>query len=412
MMENANNRIYMADLAAVLADKCDMTKKDAQKFLTDFIECIKSGVEQDRQVKIKGLGTFKVIDVGARQSVNVNTGERVLIEGHQKLTFTPDTLMKELVNKPFSHFETVILNDGIEFADEEEPEVDNIAEDLEAQEDAVQEEVEQEVQEDTAPEPQTEMEPALQEESVVSQEPESQEESEMQEEPEAQEMEHQEDMIQEDETEPVSEPLVETEQETQEEKEIVVEPEPEHVETMEKSYKWIWMILAVLACVASFAWGYWFGSKSSQQKKDAIEIEETIEVVETEPTVIEDSVAEESPLEVVTPETSEETDNTHSLQSAEQQTEPKADWQKYDEMDQRIRLGAYGIVGVKRTVTAKEGETLGRISRRELGPDMECYMEAINNMKATETLAAGQEIKIPDLVLKKKLKKELENSNN
>ena len=111
-------KIFMTELADMLAQKAGISKREAQQFLTDFVETIQDGVNADKLVKIKGLGTFKVIDVDARESVNVNTGERVTIDSHQKLTFTPDTAMKELVNKPFSQFETVVLNEGVVFDDE------------------------------------------------------------------------------------------------------------------------------------------------------------------------------------------------------------------------------------------------------------------------------------------------------
>ena len=109
----------MSELADRLAEKAGISKRDAQAFLSAIIETIRDGVNNDKIVKIKGLGTFKVIDVDARESVNVNTGERVVIDGHQKLTFTPDSTMKELVNKPFSQFETVVLNEGVAFDDVE-----------------------------------------------------------------------------------------------------------------------------------------------------------------------------------------------------------------------------------------------------------------------------------------------------
>ena len=407
MMENTNNKVYMADLASGLAKKCGVTKKEAQKFLTDFIECIKNGVDNDRQVKIKGLGTFKVIDVEARQSVNVNTGERVLIESHQKLTFTPDSLMKDLVNKPFSHFETIVLNDGVEFGDDkrEEEEVDVIPEPL--AEPDVQEELSEPVVEEepeTIPEPLEETEPEPQEDS----EPIVQEnvETEFQEEEEV-------------EVDDISEPVVQDESETQLQEDTepeplenveptIVEEQPGYQETLEKSYKWLWLILAIVACIVSFAWGYWFGSKKQQTPSSKVDTELTI--TETP----EESATQETPTEVVVPEPQEKMNAEQPV--AEPQVanspEPEADWQKYDKMDQRIRLGFYGIVGIKDTVTARSGETLARLSRRILGSDMECYVEVVNNLKATDTLTAGQKIKIPKLVSKRVLRQQLENSSN
>ena len=90
-------------------------QKEASQFVNELFFLIQKSLDEDKIVKVKGLGTFKIIDVDDRESVDVNTGDRVLIEGHGKITFTPDALMKELVNKPFSQFETVVLNEGVDF---------------------------------------------------------------------------------------------------------------------------------------------------------------------------------------------------------------------------------------------------------------------------------------------------------
>ena len=113
-------KISIQDLSSVLVEKRGLSKKDASNFITEMFDIVQQELEKDKIFKIKGLGTFKIIDVDDRESVNVNTGERVLIEGHGKITFTPDSLMKELVNKPFSQFETVVLNDGVEFEEPKE----------------------------------------------------------------------------------------------------------------------------------------------------------------------------------------------------------------------------------------------------------------------------------------------------
>ena len=113
-------RISIQEIANILIEKSGLTKKDADLFVMTMFELVKEGLETDRLVKIKGLGTFKIIDIEARESVNVNTGERVVIEGHDNITFTPDATMKELVNKPFSQFETVALNEGVNFDDMEQ----------------------------------------------------------------------------------------------------------------------------------------------------------------------------------------------------------------------------------------------------------------------------------------------------
>ena len=125
-------KISIQDLSSVLVEKRGLSKKEASNFISEMFDIVQQELEKDKLVKIKGLGTFKIIDVDDRESVNVNTGERVLIEGHGKITFTPDSLMKELVNKPFSQFETVVLNDGVEF---EEPK-EEVAEPQDADPDA------------------------------------------------------------------------------------------------------------------------------------------------------------------------------------------------------------------------------------------------------------------------------------
>lgn len=104
------------DIARILADKHDLSLKQAEQFLVALFDVVNDGLRDSKQVKIKGLGTFKVIDIKERESVNVTNGERIVIEGRSKITFTPDAVMKELVNKPFSQFETVVLNDGVDFS--------------------------------------------------------------------------------------------------------------------------------------------------------------------------------------------------------------------------------------------------------------------------------------------------------
>ena len=104
-------------IADAVAKKHKITVKEAEKFVSAIFDVVNEGLKTDKLVKVKGLGTFKVQAVKPRESVNVNTGERVLIEGHDKVSFTPDATMKELVNKPFAQFETVVLNDGVDFTD-------------------------------------------------------------------------------------------------------------------------------------------------------------------------------------------------------------------------------------------------------------------------------------------------------
>ena len=107
-----NEKLNIQDLIDLLAEKHGMSKKNADNFVKEFFLLIEESLEKDKYVKIKGLGTFKLIDVDSRESVNVNTGERFEIQGHTKVSFTPESTLKDIINKPFSHFETVVLNDN------------------------------------------------------------------------------------------------------------------------------------------------------------------------------------------------------------------------------------------------------------------------------------------------------------
>ena len=122
-----NERLKFQDHIDLLAAKHSMSKKDAEAFVKEFFLLIEQALENEKTVKIKGLGTFKLVDVDSRESVNVNTGERFQIKGHTKVSFTPDTNLRDTINKPFAHFETVVLNEGtvledtpMEESDEEE----------------------------------------------------------------------------------------------------------------------------------------------------------------------------------------------------------------------------------------------------------------------------------------------------
>lgn len=127
-----NERLTIQDLIDLLAAKHSMTKKDAEAFVKEFFLLIEQALENERTVKIKGLGTFKLVDVDSRESVNVNTGERFKIKGHTKVSFTPDTNLRDTINKPFAHFETVILNDNTILDDTpvEEAEEEEVAEEM------------------------------------------------------------------------------------------------------------------------------------------------------------------------------------------------------------------------------------------------------------------------------------------
>lgn len=114
-----SDKITIQDIIDLLAEKHSMTKKDAETFVKGMFELIEEALATEKYVKVKGLGTFKLTEVERRESVNVNTGERIEIQGHTKISFTPDSIMKDLINKPFAHFETVILNEDTQLEDTE-----------------------------------------------------------------------------------------------------------------------------------------------------------------------------------------------------------------------------------------------------------------------------------------------------
>ena len=384
-------KIFMAELADMLAQKAGISKREAQQFLTDFVETIQDGVNNDKLVKIKGLGTFKVIDVDARESVNVNTGERVTIDSHQKLTFTPDAAMKELVNKPFSQFETVVLNDGVEFDDEPEVEEPAIAE--ETPEPVVEPTPEPEPEPVVVPEPEPEptIVPEPEPEPVVVPEPE----------PEPV-------VVQEPEPEPMPEPEPEADPAPVEEE--VAE------EAVEKSasYWWLWLLIAIIACVISFAGGYLYGRHMEMQELFAEDAPADTAAVQAAPVVEVKDTAKVDTMQVK-PEAEEQAEvkepKVKQPEPEVKQPEPEPEWKKYEAMDVRVRTGAYGIVGTDRMEKVRPGDTMKRIARRTLGEGMECYIEVYNNM-TTSDLKEGQEVKIPQLKLKKYLRQNKTNNKN
>lgn len=110
------SKLGIKELSSSLSDKHGLNKNDAEKFVAAIFDVINEGLETDKLVKVKGLGTFKIVGVAARKSVDVNTGEPIVIEGRDKISFTPDATLRDEVNKPFSQFDTVVLNEGVDFS--------------------------------------------------------------------------------------------------------------------------------------------------------------------------------------------------------------------------------------------------------------------------------------------------------
>lgn len=363
-------KLTIQELSQVLVEKHGLSKSAAQNSVVALFSVISDGLSQDKQVKVKGLGTFKIIDVNARESVNVNTGERVLIDSHAKVSFTPDTTMKELVNKPFSSFETVVLNDGVSFEDmEDAPE--ETKEVPQPEEAAIAEEVQK------ADEPVPLVPTKLLDEQI------------------AEEQEQQETKAEDSATEEPADDVV-----ADEPAHDVVADEPngdEFCEEHRSSKGWIgWLLLALCCCGLSFFGGYYVGThRTPTADKPVISLVDSTIAPKDTMQMIPDSVnaVKSDTLSV---------DTTKKVQEVASAAPEEPFYKKYDDMDVRVRLGAYHIMGTAQVVKAKKGETLGLLSRRYLGKDMECYMEVYNGLKATDLLMPGQEIKIPKLQWKKK----------
>jgi nucleoid DNA-binding protein len=152
-----NEKITTQRLVELLVEKAGIGRNNAESFLKTMFGLIEEALQEDKYVKIKGIGTFKIIEVESRESVDVNTNERILIEGHPKITFVPEPALRDLINKPFAHFETVILNDNVSFNEEtferdDEDETDEAIDDTEPADDTADEAPET-VAENTAEEP-------------------------------------------------------------------------------------------------------------------------------------------------------------------------------------------------------------------------------------------------------------------
>ena len=120
MEEEKMSKSNISRLAKSISSKHGLTQAEAERFISKMFEVANEGLHEDKLLKIKWLGTFKVTPVKDRESVDVNTGERIVIEGRDKISFTPDNILKEIVNKPFAQFETVVVNDGVDFSDIDE----------------------------------------------------------------------------------------------------------------------------------------------------------------------------------------------------------------------------------------------------------------------------------------------------
>lgn len=385
-------------IADAVAKKHKITVKEAEKFVSSMFDVMNEGLKTDKLVKVKGLGTFKVQAVKPRESVNVNTGERVLIEGHDKVSFTPDTTMKELVNKPFALFETVVLNDGVDFADleskpddeEKKEESDETA--VSDSETVVSDEEKKETKEVITTEisdekPSEEMPQLSAEVPMAAIEP--------KEEVAGEREEGQKEIVEEKEIfMEIEAEAVEKQPETVKvQSETVLEKQPETVSEMPKAaassiektkkINWmLWVYIAVAIVAVMYFFGYKFGKDAALRDNKEVVRAQTKDslAVKTKKAAKKPTVKIEKPVAKVAQPVVDEADKFRQLSS-----------------DRRIRYGAYDIIGIEKTVVLKRGQTMQSYSRRALGPDMVAYFQVLNN---ATTMSAGDTMKVPKVELR------------
>lgn len=444
----------VTDFAEELSKRYEIKPEEASDFIGLMFEVLMDELDApDKQVKIKGLGTFKVTSVGARASVDVNTGERIILEWRNKISFTPEVLLRDRVNRPFVQFETVVLNDGVDFSDIDREFEENSKQVVEedAKDAAIEENGDEDTEEETlepdsveleTEEPETTVEP-----ETVDQETEDSEPVE----PETVDS----DVLEAD-TDNLELNTDNSQLETGNSKQ---ETDNSELETDEPALESLvsvgckqrnprlmyWLSTASFVLLVCIGIGMYFLYRQIEEKNRAIEqlqsrltvhaatvkdaddkpksvpvdtvqkkqSEEQLASAETKETKVlsnEKAVAAGKAESSVKPELSDKAGSASKSavsvkdKAADKKT-PASDSSRptvtapsdYN-YDVRIRTGAYIIVGTDRVVTVKSGQTLASISKANLGPGMECYVEVYNNRKQVK---AGDKIKIPKLKLKK-----------
>ena len=448
------SKFSLNTLGKLLADKSGLSQVEAELFIRKMFDVCNQGLDADKQVKIKWLGTFKVQATKDRESINVNTGERFTIEGRDKLTFTPDNILKEIVNKPFAQFETVVVNDGVDFDEIDEKFGEEQTEDAPAQvldfldeektatpnpevvvigsEKEKEKEAEDELAKQIAIE-QAKLERLKQaqlEQERIQKEKQEQERLEQ----ERLEQEKLELAQQQQALKAVVEPAVPASDESEEEEEEEESSNSHHI--VIPRYLVVAVCLIVVALIGGMGWfAFNYGQMTAQRDHLAMQLNQYHQApakkVPAKPAAaplsqeqklrqkaMEDSIRMAKTAEAVklAENSDEESANAEKAKQAEAKAKAEAKEKAKDkaeekatskiassqyDKDARVRTGAYRIIGVAQTVTVGAGQTLEQISTRYLGSGMECYVEALNG---TSTVKAGQKIKIPKLELKKKKK--------
>ena len=467
-------------LADKLAEKSGLSQIEAELFIRKMFDVCHQGLAADKIVKMRWLGTFKVTSVKERESVDVNTGERIVIEGRDKISFTPDNILKEIVNKPFAQFETVIVNDGVDFESIDKKYEDSL-EDEEQEESLEKPKPIIEVVEPTeTPLPDVVSEETTQAEAVSSSEPATSGVIDFLDVPEnpsedssvvvvgedstiepqttvSQEVPTDEipssvsDDIQADSREENSNAEIEAETDAEIGADAKIEAETDaeieaddEVEIRRRHFiipKYV-VIIASFTLLLLIGGLGWFAFNYGQMAAQRDHLELQLAQYKTDKNVVAKPANVKSQEQLLLEKARQDSlrmakandaikaaERADSLKSAAVDKEKsvknlKADEKsaelkkksatdkkqdkaaehakvvsdKYDS-DPRVRTGAYRIVGVDQVVTVGEHQTLATLSKRYLGPGMECYIEAFNG---TSTIKSGQKVKIPKLELKKK----------
>ena len=448
------SKFSLNTLGKLLADKSGLSQVEAELFIRKMFDVCNQGLDTDKQVKIKWLGTFKVQATKDRESINVNTGERFTIEGRDKLTFTPDNILKEIVNKPFAQFETVVVNDGVDFDEIDEKFGEEQTEDAPAQViDFLDEEktatpnpevvvIRSEKEKEKEAEDELAKQIAIEQAKLERLKQAQLEQERIQKEKLEKEKQEQERLEQ----ERLEQEKLELAQQQQALKAVVEPAVPASDESEEESsnshhiviprYLVVAVCLIVVALIGGMGWfAFNYGQMTAQRDHLAMQLNQYHQApakkVPAKPAAaplsqeqklrqkaMEDSIRMAKTAEAVklAENSDEESANAEKAKQAEAKAKAEAKEKAKDkaeekatskiassqyDKDARVRTGAYRIIGVAQTVTVGAGQTLEQISTRYLGSGMECYVEALNG---TSTVKAGQKIKIPKLELKKKKK--------
>ena len=384
------------DFARELSEKYGLSLGDASDFVSAMFDVVKEELDgADSSVKIKGFGTFKVSAVGARASVDVNTGERIIIDGRNKISFTPEVLLRDRVNRPFVQFETVVLNDGVDFSE--------IDEESEEELDSVSETEPQGVQlSPTAPTSQST-------DHYSSSETASK----------AVNTEEHRDMARRLMT-PKTE-TIEEDSEESDDKTTATAPEADDEGIViggcrQRSPRIMYVLtIASFIILVSLGIGMYFLYQRIEEKNHVIDRlesrlyaqQEAAERADAQPAVaVKDTIVSNDSLRAAELHAAEKakkdsiaaSKSTAEAKASQSSAAPSTATTPSDyNYDTRVRTGAYIIVGVAKTVTVQPGQTLASISKAYLGEGMECYVEVLNNRHSVK---AGEKLKIPQLKLK------------